>query len=84
MVSKWYETPGLAIGVMILLGGLGIGSCTYMRSRLPSYNSPQAQKADLNQNGTPETFYTIEGKIAVTEVDNEPILDFLKRNHEKK
>ena len=77
----WYETPGFGIGVLILFSGLGIGSCEYLGNQKPQ--NPQAQTADLNQNGKPETFYTIEGKVAVTEVDGEPILDFLKKNSEK-
>ena len=85
MADNWYNSMGISLagaglGAFLLL--TGIGSCDYLTSRSSRpflQNTPQVQTADLNQNGKPETFYTIEGKVAVTEADGEPIIDFLKK-----
>ena len=84
MANKWYNSViGDAIGICIVC--LGIGSCSYLvdsgssksiQSRTPQV---QAQQTDLNGNNQPDKFYTIDNEVAVSEVDGEPILDFLKR-----
>lgn len=85
MGDKWYYSPfGVLVGIgsAILGVGLAVSSMSYAFNKGDSLNkAPQVQRANLHRDGTNrlEEFYTIEGKIAVTEVNGEPILDFLKR-----
>ena len=37
------------------------------------------QEEDLNNNGIPENFYTIDDKLAIVEVDGKPVTDLLKK-----
>ncbi len=79
MGNKWYDSELAHWGGLALLC-LGIGSCCYLGG--PGFSKPdypQIQKADLNGNNKTEEFYSVDGKTAVTEVDGEPILDFLRK-----
>ena len=80
MGDRWYNSE-LAHWAGIALLCLGVGSCTYLCDypRFPKLDYPQIQKADLNGNSKTEEFYSVDGKTAVTEVDGEPILDFLRK-----
>jgi hypothetical protein len=85
MVDKWYNSifaNATGIGVLFLGLGLGFGSCSYLGSKglQPEISQPALSSGDLNRNGKPESFYTIEGRVAVIEVDGEPIVDFLKKH----
>jgi len=34
---------------------------------------------DLNNNGIPENFYTIDDKVALIEIDGKPVMNFLRK-----
>jgi hypothetical protein len=51
----------------------------YSASNIIHDTPAKIQSRDLNGNGIPDKFYTIEGKVAVVEIDGEPILNFLKK-----
>ncbi len=42
-------------------------------------NEYKIQQADLNHNGIPEKFYTIDDKVALVEGDGKPAIDLLKK-----
>lgn len=79
----WYNSPvGKCVGAFIVLAGIGIagtgiGSCQYLSNISTPQNLPQSQ--EMRVDGHDIKFYTLENSMAVTEVDKEPILDFVKR-----
>ena len=84
----WYDDPRIGLGILVLLGGIGIGSCNYLYNAgqakfRDTIKAPQIQSADLTGDRKSESFYTLEGKAAVTETAGEPIIDFIKRHSEK-
>jgi len=65
-------------GVLILaLAGVGEYFSSLPHDRLPQV---QETKTDLHQ----LKYFSIENNIAVTEVDGEPILEFIKKHPDKK
>jgi len=83
MGAKWYNSiigPGLSLGILFLGLGLGVGSCCYLGSE--HYYNPQnlPQVQEMRVDGHDVKFYTLDKKMAVTDVDKEPILDFVKKH----
>lgn len=75
MVDKWYYSPFanfLGIGLAVGLGLTGLGlSLKYSHERI-KIDAPVLQEMDINDNGIPDKFYLMNGKIAVTELDGRP------------
>lgn len=79
-MEKWFKDY-YGLGCLALVIAISVGSGYLMRFEPKvSRNQSQLQSADLNGNGKPEKFYTIEGKVAVTEADGEPIVNFLNKH----
>jgi len=79
MADKWYNSDigaGLCLGAVFLGFGLGAsfvarGCAEYQRAE--NEKQYRLQTADLNNNGIPDRFYTINDKIAVVELDGRPV-----------
>ena len=88
---RWYDSKiAEGIGIAAILASLGWGIATCMRGcanmaseseleKMRIEKSCQIQEADLNGNGIPDKFYSINGRIAVVELDGKPISDFYRK-----
>ena len=91
MVNRWYNSDiASKIGTGVVIVGIGLGIATMVRScenfsTTPEIEmekvrrTPQLQTADLNGNGIPEKFYTIDGKVALVELDGKPVSELYRR-----
>ena len=86
MSERWYNsTAAKYFGTAAVLVGIGVGleSCTRgcgdaVYKINTSKKTLKLQEADLNGNGIPEKFYSINGKVALVEIDGEPIIQKIK------
>ena len=90
--NKWFNSAlaqGVSIGAVILAIGFGgsaamKGCGSFIQSspaqlKAKSEYQYKLQEADLNDNGIPDKFYTIDGKIALVELDGKPVSEFYKK-----
>tara|TARA_Y100000034_G_C6643741_1_gene281498 strand:+ start:249 stop:536 length:288 start_codon:yes stop_codon:yes gene_type:complete len=82
--SGLYSNGCLPAAIAFAVICFSFGGCEMMSNYKFNKNSPQPQlqQSDLNGNNKQDEFYTLEGKTAVTEVDGELILDYLRRQQE--
>lgn len=85
----WYNSriaSGIGAGILCLAGGIGfsyiIRGCgdVVNGNNTVSISPPTIQTADLNGNGIPEKFYTIDGKVGVVEIDGKAVVELYKSN----
>ncbi|MFA5888345.1 MAG: hypothetical protein WC852_06575 [Candidatus Nanoarchaeia archaeon] len=76
------NNPGAAIGLGFLLCAGGFGTCAVVNNTInpPRY---ELQVKDINLNGIPDKFYTINGDMAVIELDGKPIATYHLLNVEQ-
>jgi hypothetical protein len=95
MADKWYNSKiAEGVGIAAIVTSLAFGAATFMRGCSDSLGpSPSAsqiemervkrgyeiQEADLNGNGIPEKFYSIDGKVALVELDGKPVSELYKK-----
>ena len=79
--TRWYNSEvGCGVAAFFIL--VGIGGCNYLT---PQFSKsicerlfPESEYVNVGQHKVKS--YTIESKAAVIEVDNEPILDYIKKH----
>ena len=74
--DKWYNSF-LADGIGLTFLCFGIGSCCHL-VQYHSQEPPQIQEVKVDKHNL--RYYNLDKKIAVIDVDKEPILEFLKRH----
>lgn len=83
MADKGYNSESVLAPALVF--ALGVAGSVYMQviSNVGKLDqtTPSARQSyrDLNNNGIPERFYTIDKKIALIEADGKPVLELLKK-----
>ena len=92
MADKWYDSVfGRSVGLASILIATTLGGAAIMRGCSDAFDPSSSQvrleeaknkkysvqEADLNGNGIKDSFYVIEGKIAIVELDGKPIVKYL-------
>ena len=93
--SKWYKSDiANYFGIATIVTAVAFGAPSFVRGFNdllgPSTHKVEMEKArlqhelklqvaGLNGNGIPEKFYSIDGKIALVELDGKPVSDLFKR-----
>ncbi len=87
MESQRHYYGALKYTAIVLAAGLGlfVSKChkelfgRVDAAKLGPQQTHQIQTADLNNNGIPERFYTIDDKVALIELDGMPVTELLKK-----
>ncbi len=69
------------VAVLVGIGFVYIGKSLDYFARLDNRKPAglQLKIEDINGNGIPEKFYSIDGKIALIEIDGKPVSEFYKK-----